>query len=155
MPDGVLINNGGTVVSVVYGFSGTPPNGQTFVAGATQGVVPGQIVSAGTLTSTPGVSTTITITSSSTPSLNGTYACDAATVSSIQKQMTALLNSSFTTFYGGSNTISWPDASGTQHVFTPSQFKAFSVEVSNYLNALYTAAGQIAASMPAPSATIP
>ena len=155
MTDGVFVNSGGTIVSVVYGFTGAPPNGQTFVATNPRGAVVGQLVTAGALQATPGATTTITITSDSAPALNGTYACSAAIVASIQNQMTALLNSSFTTFYGGATTVTWNDVSGAAHVFTPSQFRSFAVAMSGYLNSLYTAAGQIASTMPPSTATIP
>ena len=155
MADGVLVDSRGIIVSVVYGFTGSPPDGQTFVATSTRGAVVGQIVSAGSLQTTTGATTTITITSASDPALNGTYACSAAIVASIQNQMTALLNSSFTTFYGGATTVTWNDVSGAAHVFTPAQFRAFAVAMSGYLNSLYTAAGQIASNMPPATATIP
>lgn len=45
MKDGAFVSNG-SIVAVVYGFSGTPPDGQSFVEMAVDGVTPGQSVHA-------------------------------------------------------------------------------------------------------------
>jgi hypothetical protein len=76
----------------------------------------------------------LTITSTGTPSLNGTYACDPLTQSHIQAEM---LSVSVTgTFADGTSAVQWPDMSGTLHTFSIDEFKAWAIAIGGYIAAL-------------------
>jgi hypothetical protein len=72
------------------------------------------------------------ITSSSTSSLNGTYAIDPTS----QQRVAAIslyiqVNGKFP---AGQSSLPWPDAAGTPHAFaTPSQFQAFATAMGDYV----------------------
>ena len=77
----------------------------------------------------------VTVTSVSTPALDGTYACDP----SAQHKIAAV--SLFITvngrFPGGAATLAWPDATGTARVFpTTALFQAFATAVADHVAAL-------------------
>jgi len=78
------------------------------------------------------MTTSITITSTATPALNGTYSLTPAMVAGIQGQVAAVaLNA---TFADGSAALSWPDASNAMHSFDVAQFKTFAQAVGNHLS---------------------
>ncbi len=99
----------------------------------------------------------VTITSTATAALNGTYALDSQTQCAVNSEVLSItVNGVFT---NGQTTKPWPDASGAVHAFTTTQFKAFATAVSNYVDGLVTAratllAGQSVA-WPVSTATIP
>jgi len=71
------------------------------------------------------------ITSQNTPTLNGTYACDAGSQANIAACVTyVILNSDFP---GGNTTMPWVDLNGNLHVFPDiGTFKSFATAVANY-----------------------
>ena len=76
----------------------------------------------------------LTITSSSAPSLNGTYACDALRLSAMQQEVNAILLAGATpAFADGSQAVNWPDTGGAGHSFNPAQFHELAVAVGNYV----------------------
>ena len=94
----------------------------------------------------------ITITSTSTPSLNGVYNVAPANQDAISAVMTGVANG--LGLPGGQATFEYLDASNTPHAFTSDQFKTFATAVRDYVYALALyAAGQ--GTLPSPSITIP
>ncbi|MGH6976700.1 MAG: hypothetical protein ACREED_06715 [Stellaceae bacterium] len=80
----------------------------------------------------------IAITSTGTPSLNGTYALDPQTRSNITAEQVYIATKG--TFTNGLATKPWPDKSGALHTFqTTAEFTAFAVAVAQYVDALNTA----------------
>ncbi len=96
----------------------------------------------------------LTITSTGTPALNGTYSTDATAQQNIQAvQIYIQANGKFP---GSSGTYPWLDKAGQPHVFpTISEFTAFATAVADFVADLqmivYTGAG----TLPAATATIP
>jgi len=74
----------------------------------------------------------ITIKSTTTPELNGTYALDRARVTAV-----AAFIAAHGTFPSGLPTLEWADIDGQAHKFTsPSQFMAFATAVIDLLSSL-------------------
>lgn len=97
----------------------------------------------------------ITITSTSTPALNGTYAIDPAAQQRINAIETAILKNG--AFPGSSGTqLAYYDAAGAPHVFpSVAEFSAFATAVANFVADLdLYAAGAPGASLPSADVTI-
>ncbi len=95
----------------------------------------------------------VTVTSASTPALDGTYACD----SSAQHRIAAV--SLFITvnnrFPGGGATLAWPDAAGAARVFpTTALFQAFATAVADHVAALDAVVLGTATVLPASSVAL-
>ena len=91
----------------------------------------------------------ITVTSASTPAINGTYACDAAAVADIGAEtLSVIVTQQFT---NGATSIQWPLADGTLVTFpSPQVFQAWAVAVSRYVSACKQyASGAQGATLPA------
>jgi hypothetical protein len=74
----------------------------------------------------------VTITSTSTPALNGTYATGEFMLQALQGQCDAVaLNG---TFADGTTSLSWPDAGNAMHTFSIAEFKSFAAAMSNYIS---------------------
>jgi hypothetical protein len=94
----------------------------------------------------------LAITSTATPALDGTYACDDAAQARINRVSVYLqVNGSFP---GGASTIVWVDATGAQHTFTEAQFKTFTAAIGTYVAALDDVILGIITTMPSATATI-
>ena len=94
----------------------------------------------------------ISITSTSTPSLSGTYAVDESTQAKITSTMTGI--SLGLGLPGGGSTFIYPDIAGAPHTFTQAQFQNFAIAVRNYVYSLLLyAAGQ--GTLPSSAITIP
>lgn len=80
------------------------------------------------------VPNTITLTSSGTPSLNGTYLVDVATQQKIQAiSIYVAVNGHFP---NNAPSQAWPDASGSIHLFpNPSSWLAFATAVGDFVTA--------------------
>ena len=110
------------------------------------------------------VSSGVQIQSTSTSSLNGTYAIDQVsqqniTAEALYIRTTALIASGGATFTTGTSTAAWTDAVGVPHTFTTAEFTSFAEAVARYIRALQTAlalaqAGE-AWSAPSQPVTIP
>ncbi len=99
------------------------------------------------------VASGITITSTATPALNGTYACDANTTAEINAEVTSIiLNGTFT---DGTSTLAWPDVSNVSHSFTVAQFKTFATAVAAFVTGVNKYARGVASSLPSITVTIP
>ena len=73
----------------------------------------------------------IAVTSTSTPALNGTYACDPYVVSDMMAELDSLqLNY---TFVDGGTSVQWANALGVAQTFSIAQFKAFGTFMGKYV----------------------
>ncbi len=75
----------------------------------------------------------ISITSASTPAINGTYALTSNTLLMVTGAVSyCLLKNQFP---GGSSTLTFFDAAGTAHVFSSiAEFEAFAEAIASYVN---------------------
>lgn len=164
MPNFAVINSNGIVTNLYVSESPLEPNdvqtetgqiGWSYVSGvfsppppptlSPQQIIQNAVVSA--------LAAGITITSTSTPAVNGTYACDGSTTSDINAEITSILLNS--TFADGSSTISWPDTSGALHVFPSTDvFKSFATALASYVSNVRKYAVGVNQSLPSNSITI-
>jgi hypothetical protein len=79
---------------------------------------------------------TVTLTSTGTPALNGTYPINTSFMISALAEEECLLATT-TNFCNGTTSLGMPDTSGTLHTFTKSQFNQFMLQVVKYRNAVY------------------
>jgi len=80
----------------------------------------------------------VAIVSTGTPSLNGAYALDQASLGRIAAEQTYIATTG--KFTNGQTTRAWPDLSGAPHVFpSTAEFVAFAEAVAQYDDALLTA----------------
>lgn len=99
----------------------------------------------------------LTITSTSTPALNGVYSIGPVA----QLNITSIASSigSGQGFPDGGSTIQWLDSQSVAHEMTPAQFLAFADAVRNYVYQLQLTASKLisggTASWPTGAATIP
>lgn len=100
------------------------------------------------------VAITLTITSTSTPSVSGTYNIGGTLESNgIQGEANAVaLNG---TFADGSEALNWPDIKGVGHSFTVAQFKAFAAAAGLFMAQRMQYAAGLISTAPSSSATIP
>lgn len=97
----------------------------------------------------------LAVTSTSTSSLNGTYACDSLTQQAMQAECNAmLLSGESDTFADGSTSLNWPDKSGATHAFNPTQFHNLVVAISNFVVGCFQYGHGVTSTPPATSATI-
>lgn len=96
----------------------------------------------------------MTITSTDTPALNGTYSANASAQSNIQAvQIYIQANGKFP---GSSGTYAWLDTSGTPHVFPSiSEFTAFATAIADFVADCTMIALTGEGTLPVASATIP
>ena len=79
--------------------------------------------------------TGLQVTSTSTPSINGTYAYDEVTQARINAVSTYIVVNN--KFPAGQTQLPWPDAGGTLHLFTtPALFQSFASAVADFVAAL-------------------
>lgn len=94
----------------------------------------------------------VTITSTSTPELDGTYSCDASATSQIQAEIVSLLLNG--TFTNGTAAMTWYDKAGAPHSFSVAEFKAFATSVAAYVGTLAAIAASNARTLPSSVVTI-
>jgi hypothetical protein len=75
----------------------------------------------------------LTITSLSTPSITGLYACDGVTQSHVQAELWSIILNG--TFADGSMSVAWPDAAtGQNHIFPDTiTFRAFATAIGSFV----------------------
>lgn len=94
----------------------------------------------------------IEITSTGTPALNGTYACDPLSQADIVAIETSL--NAGKGFPGGATTFNYPDASGALHVFSEDNFTDFAAAIRDFVYGCKAVmAGQMA-TLPSAAVTI-
>jgi hypothetical protein len=95
----------------------------------------------------------LTIASTSTPAVNGTYACDTDSTVHIQAELLSLLTTQ--SFTDGTTTIAWPDVAGTVHVFpSGAVFTAFAVAAGKFVASAFKVYNGTSTTLPAASVTI-
>ncbi|MGC9271934.1 hypothetical protein [Acidiphilium sp.] len=168
-----LINNG--VVTELF----TPPSGFTlaecfhpdvaaqFVAVGSATVAVGYLYSGGVFSAPPAppaptlaqqataaIGKGIAITSTGTPALDGTYACDETAQGQLNRVAGYITTNG--KFPAGLTAMPWPDISGVVHEFaTTAEFQALASAVANYVVELDAVIMGLATTLPAASATIP
>lgn len=81
------------------------------------------------------LATGLTVTSTGTPALNGTYAIDPSTQANITAEQVYIATKG--TFTNGQATKAWPNKAGAFHTFpSTAAFTAFAVAVAQYVDAL-------------------
>jgi hypothetical protein len=100
----------------------------------------------------------LTIASTSTPALNGSYAIDPATQVHMQAEMLCVtVNGAFA---DGTSSLAWPDAGGTArhgtaHVFSSAaEFKAFALAVAAFVAGCFKVIDGTSTTLPSASVTI-
>ncbi|MDA8095597.1 MAG: hypothetical protein M0T84_17150 [Betaproteobacteria bacterium] len=90
---------------------------------------------------------TVTVSSRSTPAINGSYSITPNDQAHINGVVTGILLNG--RFPGGASAYDWPDASGAVHSF-PSvmEFKAFATAVLGFISACYRAINGTSATLP-------
>ena len=76
------------------------------------------------------IATTLTITSTSTPSLNGSYGIGPFESDGLQAQANAIAMDA--AFADGTESLNWPDVNRVGHTFTVAQFKELLMAVALY-----------------------
>lgn len=94
----------------------------------------------------------LTISSTSTPALDGTYATDSVSQQHIQAEIIAILTNN--TFAEGTSSIAWLDAAGASHTFTVAQFKAFATAVAAFVSGCLWCMNGQSTTLPSASAMI-
>ncbi len=96
----------------------------------------------------------ISITSTSTSSLDGVYACDTTTQGKINRIVNYIgVNSKFP---AALSEMPWPDIDGTVHMFpSTASFLAFGSAVANYVVELEAVVMGLTSTLPTSGATIP
>lgn len=95
----------------------------------------------------------LTITSTSTPALDGVYACDPTTIGFVNSEINAILLNA--TFADGSTALEWPDMTGALHLYTIAQFKTLAVALGEFVSGIRKCViGATGATLPPATATI-
>lgn len=96
---------------------------------------------------------TVSITSTSTPALNGSYAITQADQVHISAEVQSIMLNG--TFADGTGTCAWSDASGAIHTFPSiAEFKAFATAIGSFVAACYKALNGASTALPSTSITI-
>ncbi|MFL9952809.1 hypothetical protein PQR65_05280 [Paraburkholderia nemoris] len=94
----------------------------------------------------------LTVTSTGTPTLNGTYACDQLSQMDIIAIETSL--NAGKGFPGATTTFNYPDVTGAMHSFSESNFTNFAAAVRDFVYALKSVIAGASTTLPAASTTI-
>jgi hypothetical protein len=95
----------------------------------------------------------LTITSTGTPALNGTYSCDALSQTDVVA-IEASLNAGKGFPGGGGSTFNYPDASGVMHSFSETNFTNFAAAVRDFVYGCKSVIAGTSTTLPASSVTI-
>jgi hypothetical protein len=127
-------------------FTYVPLTDATYVAWLAEGNLPSKIgsilelVEVMSLQVLPSIMTTVQITSTATPALNGTYAISAGSQSNIIALSTGIAAGK--PLPGGGSTFNYADATGTQHAFTSANFLDFASAIEGFIYNLGQAIGE-------------
>jgi hypothetical protein len=94
----------------------------------------------------------VTITSTSTPALDGSYSITGADQLHIQAEVQSIMLNG--TFADGSSAVAWPDAAAGVHTFTVVQFKAFATAIGSFVAACYKVLNGSSTTLPSAALTI-
>lgn len=95
---------------------------------------------------------TVSLSSSSTPSLNGSYTVSPADQAHIAAEVQSLMLNG--TFADGSSTVAWPDATGATHDFSVTEFKAFATAVGSFVADCFKVLNATSTTLPSAALTI-
>ncbi len=98
------------------------------------------------------LSGTVTVTSTSTPALDGSYSITAQDQQHIAAEVQSLMLNG--TFADGTASVQWPDATGALHTFDAAQFKAFATAVGGFVAACIKCRIGTSTTLPSASVTI-
>jgi hypothetical protein len=94
----------------------------------------------------------LAITSTGTPAINGTYACDPVSQADIVAIETSI--NAGKGFPGGVATFNYQDATGVMHSFTEANFTDLAGAIRDYVYALKSVVAGVSTALPAASTTI-
>ncbi len=94
----------------------------------------------------------VTITSTSTPALDGSYTITAQDQQHIAVEVQSLMLNG--TFADGAASVQWPDATGALHTFDAAQFKAFATAVGAVVAACIKCSIGTSTTLPSAAVTI-
>jgi hypothetical protein len=98
----------------------------------------------------------VTVTSTATPPLNGTYACDPATQANLSSMYNLIQRAGGAAFPAGLTALPWADAGGAIHTFTAvSDFLNFETAIGDYVLKLQLIIATNSGTLPSPAITIP
>lgn len=97
--------------------------------------------------------TSLTISSTSAPALNGTYGLGPLESAGMQGEVNAIVLDN--TFADGSAALNWPDTKGTGHSFTVAQFKSFATAIALYRAERVQYCAGVVTTAPSNAVTIP
>lgn len=78
---------------------------------------------------------TVSITSTTTPSLAGAYTITQSDQNHLTAEIRAIMLNN--TFADGTSTVAWPDSKGALHDFTIAEFKTFATALGGFVAACY------------------
>lgn len=95
----------------------------------------------------------LTIQSTSTPALDGVYACDSSSVAHVSAEMISILSGDV--FADGGTSATWADTTGGLHVFpSTALFKSFALAVAAFVAAIGKVSIGASETLPVTTATI-
>jgi hypothetical protein len=94
----------------------------------------------------------LAVTSTSTPAINDTYACDQLSQMDIIAIETSL--NAGKGFPGGAAAFNYPDLAGVMHSFTAANFTDFAAAIRDYVYALKSVIAGASTALPAATSTI-
>lgn len=92
------------------------------------------------------------ITSTSTPTLSGTYACDTLSQQHVQAEVTSILLNG--TFADGTTSAVWLDAADAPHTFTIAEFKALATALAAFVSGCLKVVNGQSTTLPTQPSTI-
>jgi hypothetical protein len=95
----------------------------------------------------------LTISSTSTAALNGTYNAGGLIMAAFQAQVNAVALDG--TFADGTTTLEWPDKIGAPHAFSVAEFKSFAGALANFISLCTLYGMGIIQTAPSNTVTIP
>jgi hypothetical protein len=96
----------------------------------------------------------VAITSTGTPAVNATYACNPVMMALLQNEALYVLSTGSSSFSNSTSTLNLPDNTGLTHALTPALFMAIYRSLTRYITAC-RAALIAQTAMPPNTATIP
>jgi len=100
------------------------------------------------------LTTGLSVTSTATPALNGTYACQGWALEAMQAEMDSLTRNSGV-FVDGSTTVNWPDKTGAGHAFSVAQYGTLINAINQFVVQCFQYSEGVATTAPSGQATIP
>lgn len=131
----------------------TPIQGWSYAAGTFS--APPALMAAPTLPqqAATAINAGLSISSTTTPALNGTYPASATAQAQINAEVTSILLNG--TFADGTSTIEWLDVTGTAHSFTVAQFKTLATAIGVFVSGCFKCINGQSTTIPSSIRNIP